>query len=125
MEQQSNGESAWNLSQYLIELIGKLIGESLIAYGNGDISKAFFKWKAIRLIICSRFTEEEINKLKKIEMEAMTKTVSKKNSFGGEKIIYNNNLLSIYLEDYIETMNNLFRKYKIDIVDKEHKVRLT
>lgn len=118
-------EAAWNLSQFSVQLISKLMSEAITSYCNGEITKAFSKWKGIYFIVSTRFTVEEKKELRKIEIEGYTKAKKEINQFGKPKQYYDTQILGNYLEDYIDKMNELFRKYKLDIADKEVKTRLT
>jgi len=56
-------QSAWNLSQYLINSIGSLLQKASLHYREGRIESSFFNFQEIALLIHTDLVEDEDKKL--------------------------------------------------------------
>ena len=124
-DKEQTAESGWNLSQASIELVARLMDSALLHYTNGNLVKSFHKWKSIKFVVGSRFEDSEIQELRDIEMNVAKSFLPPTNEFGDNKNKVDVGLYSFYLEEYITRLNSLFRKYKLDISDKQQKTRLS
>ena len=118
------GEAGWNLSESDIFLIASLRRDALTLYSEGKIEKSFFKWKSIKFVISGRFTEEERKNLREKESEIFKKSFTKKGD-EEERVILDRSVFAMLLEVYIDELNKLMRKYKLDIADREKKIKLS
>jgi len=125
VEEEKIVKAQWNLSQQNIQLVGDLIRIGVNAFADGHFQTCFIKWKCIKFIVGNRFTEEEHKELLKIETslaEGVTKATlgfgnNKQSELTSAKYLY-------HLEQYINFISSLLRKYNLDISDKETKNRL-
>lgn len=122
-EERIIGESGWNLSESDIFLIASLRKEALNYYTQGKLEQSFFKWKAIKFVISGRFTSEERTELTALEKELFEKSIKK--GLGEEKPTINRSAFAMHLETYIDKLNQLMRRYKLDIADRVKKIKLS
>ncbi len=111
------GLSGWNLSQANIILISNLMREATYLYLHGYMYKSYFRWKSIKFIVQNRFTPEERKKLRVLENKIVYANDKKISNSRKKKT--RNYLLGFYYEQYVEEINLLLRKYKLDIADRE------
>lgn len=123
-EKTQTKESGWNLSEAIIILISNLMRDASMMYSRGLLREAFYKWKSIKMLVFNRFTPEERAHLKQLEKDIHPKSNYRKSDTFGESYTYDRDKFAELLEDYIEELTLLLRKYKLDITDKEKKDRL-
>lgn len=118
-------EAGWNLSQTTIQLVADTMRQATLYYNRGELTRCFFAWKSIKFCIQNRFSQEEKDLLKNFEKKMKEESVIKrKEKFDEEKIFFDETKFAELLEEYIDMMTDLLRKYKLDITDKEKKLRL-
>lgn len=109
-----NATSAYNLNAHKTNLVAELESLATSAYIKGDYIKAHQVWKSIRMLINNRFTAKEEKTCKKLELLQARKGYSI-NKHGKRA---RNNFYVPLLERYIEFIQDLKRKYGLDILDK-------
>lgn len=134
-------QSQYNLNEQTMLLIADLQREAILSSNKKDFYSAFDCWQSIRILIQSRFEDNERKELDKLEKEfikpiPMVKPSKiDKNFLPSGNIMkevrerkYNqirtNIILRTRLNDYVEELMNLMRDYSIGLTDKERKRNL-
>ena len=126
-------EVAWNLSQAIIDQIGLLISSFVKNYKVYDYEKAFRDMKSIRLIIVANLNTNERTDTKSKEKSldfllSQRSFASNKDGFDNTKQIEfskkNGKDLIKNLDDYVELLMDLLKKYGYLIPVKEDKKNL-
>ena len=118
-------KASWNLSQQNIQLVGDLIKQGVNAFSEGNFQDCFVKYNCIKFIVGNRFTEEEHKELLEIEGLAAKGIKKPTPGFGDNKQSHRTTASYLYhLQQYINLISKLLRKYNLDIGDKETKRKL-
>ncbi len=144
--QPSSRDSAYNLNLANIVLIGDLQREAFILSNKGRSEQAYLRWQSIRLLIENRFEDDERRELDELEEEFEEPLVvdipkSLKGEVGERKTTFtrspkqtarirflNDSKESVQrknLANYIKCIMRFMRKYKMDLGDKEKRVKLS
>lgn len=116
-------KTEWNLSSEKILLIGNLQRRGVECLTRGNIlfyGKAFTYWKTIRILINNRIPETSKAKVKKLEEKIWTDSIKHSTNSVGEKQKNEINWtkFGMYLEEYIECVNDLIREVGLDIKEQ-------
>lgn len=138
-DQEQTNQSQYNLNEQTILLIADLQRDGITKSNNYNFNKAFDCWQSIRLLIQSRFEDDEKDKLDRLEKEFQTPIPLKKlqqpkyNKLGIDAIRnnekrYNQIRINIIkrqrLNVYVKELMQLMRVYQISLTDKKLKTNL-
>jgi hypothetical protein len=120
--------SSWNLSMHSIEIAAINLTKALDFLSQEQYVHSYRCWKNIYLIFCGRFSEEEKYNLRIIEA-SLGRAYSGFNNPEGFNMRTQEQLklqreFGSTLYKYIESIQQLLRKYKLDIADKDMKYQL-
>lgn len=112
-EEPREEQVAWNLSSSLIMEIANLLQRSSNNYLTGNITKAFWSLKAIKLRIIQSLNLDERKEFKKLE-EKMINARSEQSDSN----------ISLHFEEYNELLMDKLEKYGYTISKKEDMTKM-
>jgi hypothetical protein len=113
-------QSAWNLSQHIINQIGNLLVTASTKFRRGDIQNSYWDTEEIRILIHDDLDDEEIKKLKEYEQRiCRLYSVTKKNIITNREDIGEDTkreIMSAKHQHYVEVKE--YRMYIMELLGK-------
>lgn len=127
-------QSAWNLSQHIINQIGSLLVSASTKFRRGDIQNSYWDTEEIRILIHDDLSQEELEKLEDYEKKICgyystakkEKTVNKEemNEIEKQRIVSAKHNHYVEVKTYRMYIMELLGKYGYSVSKKENAAKM-